>query len=426
MRDLFDIAREYCAALAAWEPGTHSGEHCVSVVELLATVEKATSAARARGAARVAELAAHRGRGYADVGDWVAAVTGSTVPEARAELSLVRSADECPATIDAWAAGHVSAAQAAEIMSTARQVPGSECELLDIARTSGLRAVRERGRKRRTEAVDPERLHAAQRAARRFEHWRDELGMVCGRFALTPEVGLPLVRRIDRAADRLWREARRSASAPPPGTCERRAAFAADAFARLADASSDRRPAAGSGTRAGPRVDLVIVQELAAARRGHAHAGELCHIVGGGPIPASLVAELAKDAFVKGVLHDGKQVTHVAHFGRKLTAEMRTALELGPAPGFDGRRCCEDGCDRVLGLETDHLVPLAAGGPTSMDNLADRCGPHHWEKTRRDRADGLLRPGGADRDDGEDRESREDEEGAGGGDVRSGGGGPSP
>ena len=48
---------------------------------------------------------------------------------------------------------------------------------------------------------------------------------------------------------------------------------------------------------------------------------------------------------------------------------------------------------RRLGLETDHVVPVAAGGATSGENLRDRCLPHHWEKTERDRTAGLLERG---------------------------------
>ena len=143
-----------------------------------------------------------------------------------------------------------------------------------------------------------------------------------------------------------------------------------------------------------PAADVVIVQSAEVSRRGHVHDGEVCHVVGCGPVAPSVVAELvAAGAFVKAVLHDGTRVTHVAHYGRNLTAAMRTALGIGPPPEFDGRKCSEDGCERRLGLETDHVLPVAAGGPTSGENLSDRCLPHHWEKTERDRTAGLLERG---------------------------------
>jgi len=143
--------------------------------------------------------------------------------------------------------------------------------------------------------------------------------------------------------------------------------------------------------RSGVNADVVIVQDAAVARRGRALPGELCHVVGGGPVAPSVVAELlAAGACVKAVLHDGEQITHVAHYGRHLTSEQRTARGIGRPPEFDGRRCSEDGCERRLGLETDHIDPVANGGATSGENLEDLCTPHHWAKTQRDRAAGRL------------------------------------
>jgi hypothetical protein len=163
------------------------------------------------------------------------------------------------------------------------------------------------------------------------------------------------------------------------------------------DASSPSAPATPQRRRTrrpSTNADIVIVQSAEVARRGHAHRGELCHIVGGSPVAPSAVEDLiAAGAFVKAVLHDGTQVTHVAHYGRHLTAEMRTARGIGPPPEFDGRRCSEPGCERRLGLETDHLDPVANGGATSLENLADKCWQHHQDKTRRDRAAGRLRGG---------------------------------
>jgi hypothetical protein len=90
------------------------------------------------------------------------------------------------------------------------------------------------------------------------------------------------------------------------------------------------------------------------------------------------------------VLHDGVAVHTVAHFGRHIKAELRTALNLGDPPGFEGVSCCEPECDRRYHLEWDHVDPVANHGPTSLVNLKPRCTPHHVEKTERDRAAGLL------------------------------------
>jgi hypothetical protein len=79
------------------------------------------------------------------------------------------------------------------------------------------------------------------------------------------------------------------------------------------------------------------------------------------------------------------------HFGRHLKAEVRTALELGRAPEFDGPRC-SCGCGKRYKLQNDHVRPLAAGGPTCLANLQPLVPGEHVEKTARDRRAGLLAP----------------------------------
>jgi hypothetical protein len=377
------LVEELVGELRAFDPDLLSGDECAELVECFARGEKALAAARARAALRAAGCEAHRERGFHDPADWVARATGSTARDARVELETTERLASCPATQTAVAAGDVSVAQAGEIVRTVAVVPGSEAELLELARTASMSSLRDRARKRRLGAVSADALHGTQRAAREVVHWRDELGMVCGRFRLTPDAGVPLVNRLDRATARARREAKRH------GTAERWEAHAADAFAAMIAANEPASPDK-SGTRA---VDLVLVCDLNAWWRGHAHPGDACHIVGGGPIPVTLARELARDAFLKVVLHDGVAIHTVAHLGRRISAEVRTALELGGLPDLDGIVCIEEGCDRRYHLEWDHRDPLANGGPTSYENLEPRCKAHHWEKTERDRKAGLLNGG---------------------------------
>ena len=255
--------------------------------------------------------------------------------------------------------------------------PGSEEGLVGLAKDKGLGAVREEVRKRALEARPAEDLAAAQHRARYFRHWRDGLGLVrfCG--ALPPTLGLGIANRIDAEAARLRR------AAGPEGREVSFDAHAADALVRML---------AGQGKGPSARADLVVVVDLAAYRRGHAHPGETCHIVGGGAVTVGFARETAEDAFLKAVAYDGVRIETVAHFGRHVPAELRTALELGPPPGFDGVSCTEAGCNRRYGLEWDHVDPVAHNGLTSYENLRPRCKPHHWQKTERDRQAGLFEP----------------------------------
>ncbi len=373
MRRLRVLVEELCAALAAFEPARLPGDECAALAEALARAAKTCETGSARAAARAVECGARGGRSDASALEWLARIGGSTTGAARTALATVTGLGARPATQAALLAGEVSLVQAAEIAS----VPEHEGELLEVARSSGLRAVKDLARKRRCEGIDPEELHARQHAAQEFSHWRDEIGMVRFRGALPPEVGIPFVNRVDAATDRRWRAVRRD------GRQVSRAVLAAEAFVEMTSAAG--------GDRARPRsTEMVVVVGLDAYRRGHAHPGEVCHIVGGGPIPVAIARELERDAFLKAVLHDGVNVHTVAHFGRRRPAHLETALLLGAPPEFDGITCSEEGCDRRYGLEWDHLDPCANGGETSLENLGPKCKPHHWDKTERDRRAGLL------------------------------------
>jgi hypothetical protein len=285
--------------------------------------------------------------------------------------------EDHPAVASGVRHGRLSLAQAAEITTTAAAsgVPGCVDELVSVARRVGLGGLKERARQIRLRAADPDELHRRQRCERGATHWTDGQGMVRLSARLSPEEGVGLVNRLEAETDRRWREAHRHGGGDSREQC------AADALAGLV---------AGGGKGGPGRTDVVVVCDLRALLRGHAHPDEPCHIVGGGPLPVWRVRQLAADAFVKAVTHDGTRIDTVVHYGRHIPAVVRTALELGAPPGLEGLVCVEGDCDRRYGLELDHVDPYANWGPTSFGNLEPRCGPHHRDKTEADRKAGLL------------------------------------
>ena len=109
-------------------------------------------------------------------------------------------------------------------------------------------------------------------------------------------------------------------------------------------------------------------------------------------MPVAVVRAAMSDAFVKAVLYYGKDITTVAHFGRHIPAEVASVLALGEPPDFPGAVCSTFGCGQRHNLEIDHVVPYAAKGPTSLDNLDWKCYPCHVRKTDQDRRAGLIGP----------------------------------
>jgi len=366
-------AVEFRHALAAAEPGTSTPARCAEIAEELARTEKACAVARARFAARAAESSEHRKRGFADASDWMAAASGSSRRNASDALTTIAQAG--PELRDALVAGEVSLEQGAEIASAPSE---HEAELVELARSSALGAVRDTARKRRLEAMDVEQLHVQRQSAREFVHWKDKtLGMICGRFALPPEVGVPFINRLDRETDRIWRDAQRAGAPLTREQC------AADALVSL---SRGR----GESKKGKLRADVVYVVDLNAQVRGDALPGEPCHIIGGGPVPLSVVQQQTRDAFIKVALHDGTKVDTIVHYGRRRPALLQSVVDLGAPPEFDGVTCVVEACDRRYQHQWDHADPFANGGPTSAENLQPLCWTHHQEKTERDRAAGKL------------------------------------
>ena len=375
------------AALAAFDPRLLRGPDCARLAEDLAVTEKACATVRLLTAARAVDSGAHLAAGFKDGAAWLARQSGGTAQQARRDLETADRLDDCPQTRDALLSGEISMSQAAEIAQAEADTPGVEDTLVPVARTSDLSRLRDRAREERQARTPVDDLHAKQHRARFFRRWRDRLGMVCFAGALTPEVGVPFINRLEQATDRARRAARAggptaspaASSAPSPAPSpERWEAYAADAFAQLCAGSSESKRS--------DRTELVVVCDLDAWRRGHAHPDEVCHIIGGGPVPVDLAQELTKDAFLKAVLYGGTDIHTVKHFGRYYPAELRTALDLGPVPQFTGRQCSE--CGVRWGLEYDHIDPVDNQGPTSYDNIQAFAGP-----TTRSRPNETARPG---------------------------------
>jgi Domain of unknown function (DUF222)/HNH endonuclease len=364
--------------LSSFDPAVVSPDECVRISAALAVTEKACAIVRLLTAARAVHSGAHREQGFQDGPSWLARQSGTTSSQARQALDTAGRLLNYPDTQAALLAGEISLPQAAEITKAAVEMPAAEGELLSMARTGDLSQLRDCSREYRQAHMDPATQRRRQFEQRQFRHWQDRDGMIRFSGGLPPETGLPFVRRVEATALRARRSARAAGR-----DLECFEAYAADALAAIVAGNTN-------GTRSSPPAELVLVCDLYAWRRGHTHPGEVCHIIGGGPIPVDVAAGLAHDAFIKAVVHDGTEIRTIKHFGRHLPAPLRTALDLGPVPQFTGRQCSK--CGRRWGLQYDHVNPVANRGPTEYRNLQALCWVDHQFKTEKDREAGLLGP----------------------------------
>ena len=88
-----------------------------------------------------------------------------------------------------------------------------------------------------------------------------------------------------------------------------------------------------------------------------------------------MARDLANDSFLRLVFHRPGDIRAVSHLGRTINRRLRTAL------AHRDRCCVVPGCGVPFGLEIDHVVPFAEGGPTELSNLALLCHHHHYLKT---------------------------------------------
>jgi hypothetical protein len=88
-----------------------------------------------------------------------------------------------------------------------------------------------------------------------------------------------------------------------------------------------------------------------------------------------MARDMANDSFLRFIFHRSEDIRAISHFGRTINKSLRTALV------HRDRTCVVPGCGVSFGLEIDHILPMAEGGPTTIDNLALLCHHHHFLKT---------------------------------------------
>jgi hypothetical protein len=338
-----------------------SAREAVLLVEQMGTIHRLADAVTARAAKRIADTDAHVAHGDRSAAELCARLVGVGSGDAKRAIENATRLEELPTTEAAFREGRLSAQEAALISSVAVHDPSVETELLAAA-GDGLTLLRDACVQARARTEDPQARSERQHAARSLKMWNNTDGMVEGHFRLTPEVGGGLKAAIEQQTQKVFRAKHRE------GVSEAHGAYAADALAELVLGK------AGERQRVGYTAHVVIDHE--ALQRGHALPGETCEISGVGPVNAKWVREMLGEAFVTAIVRKGRDITTVAHFGRHIPAELRTAMIVS------GRECSVEGCTCREYLELDHCeVDHGKGGPTARWNLAWLCSVHHRRKT---------------------------------------------
>ena len=349
------VAREF-------DPDLITGRDALRIVEEAGAVLRLVQGVLARAARRVAQTDAHVGAGDKDAAQCVARTVGVTVGEARRTIGHAELLAGLPATDAAVRDGRLSARQTGLIVEAATRNPAAEPALLAAAE-QGVQPLKDACLTARAVAEDPQVRSERHHAGRSLRMWTDDDGMLAGEFRLTPEAGGAVKALLDGETARRFRQHRGA------GTREPHDRYAADALVDLLRGDPE--------TIRGIRYSVHVVIGHGTLVAGGLVPGERCEIPGVGPVDPAWVRDLLGDAFLTAVITTGRDVTTVAHLGRHVPAELRTAMLV------QGRECDVDGCDTRGYLEIDHCeIDHARGGPTALWNLVWLCSPHHRRKTR--------------------------------------------
>ncbi|MCU1459657.1 MAG: protein of unknown function endonuclease [Actinomycetia bacterium] len=363
------FTEERRSALAAYEAmaqgfdATCPGTDAVDFLADLATIQHIADGLTARVSKHIADTNAFVAFGDRTAPELCARVSGIGTAEARRAIENATRWESLPATDAAIREGRLSGQEAALISAVAVHDPSLEDELLAAA-GNGLTPLRDACVRARARTEDPEGRSRRQHADRTLTMWNNVDGMVEGHFRLAPEIGGALRAAIQQQTQRVFRAKYRA------GIHEPHHAYAADALAALVMGEPDTaKPAVG--------YTAHVLIDHAVLIRGNALPGETCEMPGVGPVNARWVQEMLGEAFVTAVIKKGRDITTVAHFGRHIPAELRTAMIVG------GRECCVEGCNRREYLEIDHSeIDFAHGGPTAWWNLQHLCSVDHRRKTQ--------------------------------------------
>ena len=329
---------------------------------------------------------------------WIAWKTRIPAQSARRQVSLGRKLRHLPACETAWLAGNITADHVATIAGVRRpdtQDALARDETLLVGHATSLRFdLFAKCVAYWAQRADP---NGAEDDDRRNHHRRDVhldqsfAGMWFGKMLLDPISGTIVAGELSRleralfeadwadAKTRLGREPSTDDLARTPG--QRRA----DALIEMATRSATMPP---GGRRPTPLFSVLVGYETL--------HGPVCELAGGTVIAPGALIPWLDQAYLERVVFSPENRVEVSETARLFTGATRRAIELRD------RYCTQKTCDiPAEHCEVDHIIPHAAGGPTTQDNGRLLCGPHNRNRPGATRPQSANGPPGADGSPGE-------------------------
>jgi len=368
LRESIESLRGFVATL---DPAALDGTQAKELVAASAELERLAGAVRTLAGGRVAQTGAWANDGpFRDAAAWMADVAGVTVGRARATIETAERLESLPKVDAALRSGVLSEVQVDVISTAAAANPRAQNALLRSAEVDGVKGLKQScARVEAAASTDQAERYEKAQQDRYLRHRRisDVEGLIEMRGPIDETA------RVYAALEPVEAELFKQARGCEPEEREPPEARTFDAMVLMADDSAT--VAMESSGRRAPATVVVRVDHTAFTR-GHTDDGEVCEIVGIGPVPVSVVQKLSGDVFFKALITDGTDIRSISHLSRTIPARLRTALEERDP------ECVIAGCHVDRHLQIDHNVPVEEQGPTEIGNLNRVCNHHHDLKTK--------------------------------------------
>jgi hypothetical protein len=305
--------------------------------------------------------------GFRSCAHWLSYRVGLDRGAAREKVRVARALGGLPLLSQALARGEISYSKVRALTRVA--TPETESRLLSVGQAGTAAHVEKivRGWRwidRQAEAADTEKRHAR----RGLEVYTDEDGMTVIRGRLEPEPGAVLLRALEAGRETLYQKTRGPATDPgdplaePPTLAQTQA----DALALLAETALHQ----GLDPGASAERYQVVVHVDAPVLADPEQPGQSV-LEDGARVSAETSQRLACDAGRVVLRHDSEgRITEVGARTRTIPPALRRALQARD------RGCRFPSCG-VRVVQGHHIHHWAAGGPTTLGNLALLCRRHH-------------------------------------------------
>ena len=357
-----DVVEELRSLVAELAPERMLGPDAARVATVAAEIERLGATAKVLTARRAADTRSFWRTSQATrPAQWLAEISGTSEFVAEQQLQTAERLDDCVTTQAKLRDGTLSLAQAQQVTKGAAADPEAETKLLDVAETSGFRALREEQERTVAAATDMERARAKAHRERHLRTWVDGAATRGSFSGPTDEVNrlLTALKPFERAR---FTEGRRA------NERDNHDAYRFDALLRMADCAGQP----GSGPKRSKTKDVVRIRvDLSALTRGTTEPGEVCEIPGVGPVPVSVARETLSHGLLELVITDGVDVQTVVSTTRHVPEALKIAI------AERDQRCKVRGCDRTDHLERHHTTRYADGGLTTYQVLGNTCPDHH-------------------------------------------------